>query len=199
MKSKFSFSLILQSFFAVGTFAVTKIIPTDPGTGPTTAEFYSGGNLFFDGPKIDIVNDTSFDWWYFDAVSSDGTYQLTVNFFTTLATTLGFATSFGTTNFVLFTAMYPNGTEYQQFGFAGPVTISDGLFGIKGYWSGTGFTFQGTADLSYYKILIDSPALGIKGSMTFNSVCFFGNQLHLSKFWIYKLWKSMRYAETNFN
>jgi hypothetical protein len=171
MKSRFFFPLILQSLFAVGTFAVTKIIPTDPGTGPTTAEFYSGGTLFFDGPKIDIVNDTSFDWWYFDAVSNDGTYQLTVNFFTTLATTLGFATSFGTTNFVLFTAMYPNGTEYQQFGFAGPVTISDGLFGIKGNWSGTGFTFQGTADLSYYKIVIDSPALGIEGSMIFNSVC----------------------------
>ncbi|KAH8765150.1 hypothetical protein BGZ57DRAFT_990240 [Hyaloscypha finlandica] len=168
MKSSFSFTLILQALFAVGTFAVTKIIPTDPGTGPTTAEFYFGGTPFFDGPKIDIANETSFDWWYFDAVSSDGTYQLTVNFFTTLATTLGFATSFGTTNFAIFTAMYLNGTEYQQFGFAGPVTISGGLFGIKANWSGIGFTFQGTADLSYYKIIIDSPALGINGSVTFN-------------------------------
>jgi hypothetical protein len=171
MKSNFTFSLILQSLLAVGAFAVTKIIPTDPGTGPTTAQFYSGDSPFFDGPKIDFVNGTSFDWWYFDAVSSDGTYQLTVTFYTTVATTLGFATGFGTTNFVTFTAMYPNGTEYQQFGFAGPVVISDGLFGIEGNWTGTGFTFQGTADLSYYRIDIDSPALGIEGSLTFNSVC----------------------------
>jgi hypothetical protein len=171
MQSSFSLLFVLQLLLAVGTFAVTKIIPTDPGTGPTTAEFYSGDSPFFDGPKIDFVNGTSFDWWYFDAVSSDGTYQLTVTFYTTVATTLGFATGFGTTNFVSFTAMYPNGTEYQQFGFAGPAIISNGFFGIQGNWTGTGFTFQGTADLSYYKIIIDSPALGIQGSMTFNSVC----------------------------
>jgi hypothetical protein len=171
MKSFFSSSLILQSLLFVGAFAVTKIIPTDPGIGPTTAQFYSGDSLFFDGPKLDFVNGTSFDWWYFDAVSSDGSYQLTVTFYTTVATTLGFATGFGTTNFVTFTAMYPNGTEYQQFGFAGPVVISDGLFGIEGNWTGTGFTFSGTADLSYYRIDIDSPALGIKGCMVFDSVC----------------------------
>jgi hypothetical protein len=171
MKSFFCFSMVLQSLLFVGAFAVTKLIPTDPGIGATSAEFYSGDSPFFDGPKLDFVNGTSFDWWYFDAVSSDGSYQLTVTFYTTVATTLGFATGFGTTNFVTFTAMYPNGTEYQQFGFAGPVVISDGLFGIKGNWTGTGFTFSGTADLSHYKIDIDSPALGIEGSMVFDSVC----------------------------
>jgi hypothetical protein len=171
MKSRFSLSLVLQLLFAVGTFAVTKIIPTTPGIGATTAQFYSGDSPYFDGPKLDFVNGTSFDWWYFDAVSSDGTYQLTVTFYTTVATTLGFATGFGTTNFVTFTAAYPNGTEYQQFGFAGPVTVSDGLFGIEGNWTGTGFSFTGTADLSYYRIDIDSPSLGIDGSFTFNSVC----------------------------
>jgi hypothetical protein len=170
MKSFFSFPLILQLLFFVGSFAVTKIIPTDPGIGATTAQFYSGDSPFFDGPKLDFVNGTSFGWWYFDAVSSDGSYQLTITFYTTVATTLGFATGFGTTNFVTFTAMYPNGTEYQQFGFAGPVVISDGLFGIEGNWTGTGFTFSGTADLSYYRIDIDSPALGIEGCMEFNSV-----------------------------
>ena len=182
MKSSFSFPLVLQSFFALGVFAVTKIIPTTPGVGATTAQFYSGDSPFFDGPKLDFVNGTSFDWWYFDAVSFDGTYQLTVTFYTTVATTLGFATGFGTTNFVTFTAMYPNGTEFQQFGFAGPVTVSDGFFGIAGNWSGTGFSFTGTADLSYYRIDIDSPALGIDGSMTFNSVRVM-NEKSVSSLW----------------
>jgi len=171
MKSSSSLSIVLQSLFALGAFAVTKTIPTTPGVGATTAQFYSGDSPFFDGPELDFVNGTSFDWWYFDAVSTDGTYQLTVTFYTTVATTLGFATPFPTTNFVTFTAMYPNGTEYQQFGFAGPAIVSDGFFGIEGNWTGTGFTFTGTADLSYYRIDIDSPALGIDGSMTFNSVC----------------------------
>jgi hypothetical protein len=171
MKSSFSLSIFLQFLLAVGSFAVTKVIPTTPGLGATTAQFYSGDSPFFDGPKLDFVNGTSFDWWYFDAVSSDGSYQLTITFYTTVATTLGFATGFGTTNFVSFTALYPNGTEYQQFDFAGPAIVSDGPFGIEGNWTGTGFTFTGSADLSYYHIDIDSPALGIDGSVTFQSVC----------------------------
>jgi hypothetical protein len=172
MRSNISLSVLVQLLLAVRVFAtaVTKVIPTTPGVGATTAQFYSGDSPFFDAPKLDFVNGTSFDWWYFDAVSFDGTYQITITFYTTVATTLGFATGFGTTNFVSFTVSYPNGTEYQQFGFAGPAIVSDGPVGIEGNWTGTGFTFVGSADLSYYQINIDSPALGIEGSMTFHSV-----------------------------
>jgi hypothetical protein len=127
----------------------------------------------FDAPKVDFINGTSFDWWYFDAVSSDGSYQLTITFYNTVATTLGFATGFGTTSFVSFTALNPNGTEYQQFGFAGPAIVSDGIFGIDGNWTGTGFTFSGSADSSQYRIDINSPALSIDGSLTFESARIF--------------------------
>jgi hypothetical protein len=161
MRSNISLSVLVQLLLAVRVFAtaVTKVIPTTPGVGATTAQFYSGDSPFFDAPKLDFVNGTSFDWWYFDAVSFDGTYQITITFYTTVATTL-----------VSFTVSYPNGTEYQQFGFAGPAIVSDGPVGIEGNWTGTGFTFVGSADLSYYQINIDSPALGIEGSMTFHSV-----------------------------
>jgi hypothetical protein len=173
MKSGFFLSLTLQFLLAVGILAttVTKTIPTAPGIGATTAQFYSGDSPFFDGSKLDFVNGSSFDWWYFDAVSTDGTYELTVTFYNADATTLGFPTGFGTVNFVTFTAVWPNGTEYQQFGFAGPAVVSEGPFGIEGNWTGLGFTFSGTADLSYYRIDIDSPSLGITGSFIFDSVC----------------------------
>ena len=172
MKSiRSSLFLVLPFLFAARSFVTTtKVIPSTPGLGATTAEFYSGESNFFDGPKLDFVNGTSFDWWYFDAVSSDGSTQLTITFFNTVATTLGFGAGFGTTNFVSFTAYFPNGTEYQQFGLAGPAIVTEGLFGIEGNWTGTGFTFVGTADLSYYRIDIDSPALGIQGYMAFDSV-----------------------------
>jgi hypothetical protein len=172
MRPTISLFVVLQLFLTVGALAtVTKVIPPTPGLGATTAEFYSGEPPFSDRPKLDFVNGTSFDWWYFDAVSSDGTYQLTITFFNTVATTLGFGAPFPSTNFVSFTAYFPNGTEYQQFDFAGPAIVTDGLFGIEGNWTGTGFTFVGSADLSYYEINIDSPALGIQGSVVFDSVC----------------------------
>ena len=180
MRSNISLFVVLQLFLTAGAFVTaTKVIPPTPGVGATTAEFYSGESPFFDGPKLDFVNGTSFDWWYFDTVSSDGTYQLTITFFNTVATTLGFGSLFPSTNFVSFTAYFPNGTEYQQFDFAGPAIVTDGPFGIEGNWTGTGFTFVGSADLSCYEINIDSPALGIQGSVVFDSVCllYFQHQL----------------------
>jgi hypothetical protein len=181
MRSYIFLSVVLRLLLVVEALAtVTKVIPPTPGLGATTAEFYSGDSPFFDGPKLDFVNGTSFDWWYFDTVSSDGTYQLTITFFNTVATTLGFGTPFPSTNFVSFTAYFPNGAEYQQFDFAGPAIVTDGPFGIEGNWTGTGFAFVGSADLSYYEINIDSPALGIQGSVVFDSVCLLYLQYHLS-------------------
>ncbi|KAK4903971.1 hypothetical protein LTR49_026496 [Elasticomyces elasticus] len=44
-------------------------IPPSLTTPSTTEYFYSGTTL--DGPKVGPVNGTTWDWWYFDAISSD--------------------------------------------------------------------------------------------------------------------------------
>lgn len=187
MKSRLSILALVLWLTTITTASpntITKTIPSTPGLGPTTAEFYSGSSPFFDGPKLDFINGSSFDWWYFDAVSSDGKTQLTITFFTTVATTLGFGADFGTTNFVSFLAAFPNGTQYQQFDFAGPVVIQEGRFGIRANWTGTGFSFEGSRDLGFYRVVVDSDRLRIHGDMTFDSVSFEKGKLFLRWFWI---------------
>ena len=46
--------------------------------------------------------------------------------------------------------------------------------GSSGLWSGTGASWEGAADLSRYVVSLDAPALGIKGTVIFESVslCF---------------------------
>src|SRR5882757_9231402 len=49
--------------------------------GPSQVQFTSCASGA-DGPRVVPINATTFDWWYFDAVSDDGTQALTVTFFT---------------------------------------------------------------------------------------------------------------------
>ena len=48
---------------------------------------------------------------------------------------------------------------------AGEATIVTDGDEASGVWKGTGFEFQGTPDLSKYTVTVDSPALGISGTL----------------------------------
>ncbi|EGD95713.1 hypothetical protein TESG_03182 [Trichophyton tonsurans CBS 112818] len=56
---------------------------------PSKAQFLSGEGDF-DSPKLNFVNETVYDWWYFDAVSDDGDSSITVCFFTSSSTAFPF-------------------------------------------------------------------------------------------------------------
>lgn len=55
-------------------------------------------------------------------------------------------------------------------GSLGEATVVTNGNGASGDWKGTGFSFEGTSDLSSYTVTIDSPLLGVKGTLVLDSV-----------------------------
>lgn len=148
----------------------TVIVPPTAQNRSATAVFKSSPHLALDAPKLDLVNATAFDWWYFDAIAADGSAQVGITLFNTDTTTLGFPISIGTTNFVLCTAYFPNGTIYEQMIPADVATIVTAGDGASGAWAGTGVSFVGSPNLKTYVVTVDAPQLALKGTIKLRSV-----------------------------
>jgi hypothetical protein len=176
-------SLSLLAPFAASSVASRHnyIIPSIPATVPSSVQFKSSGNGF-DSPHVSPVNATTWEWWYFDAVSNDQTYQVVIVFYT--ASTSGFAflppkpnelpvqITVGIPGSPSFT---PGGIQ-NEWAYATQAEVATSGQGASGQWNGTGISFEGTADLSRYVIKVDAPNMGpnggIKGCVTFTSVGF---------------------------
>lgn len=130
----------------------------------------SNNRLPFDRPKIDIVNRTAFDWWYFDAVSSDGSSQVVVNFYTSDISTLGFPPLLDTTTFVQFTTKFKNESIYEQVFPANGASIATTGDGSSGYLKDSGASWVGSPSMSQYTVNVDVPVLGIKGHIKLHRV-----------------------------
>ena len=59
-----------------------ELVPAKTSTSHNSLVQFISGTNSLDGPKIGPVNDTVFDWWYFDAVAADGETSIVVTFFT---------------------------------------------------------------------------------------------------------------------
>lgn len=168
-----NFGLAASALFSSARAASTLVVPNRVATGPSIPQFVSGASAF-DGPKLtNEVNGTSFDWWYFDAVSSDSQAAVVIVFYLTTSIAFPFVLPGAVLSVDIF-ATYPDGTQVffpendpPIFGSANIVTNGDGA---SGTWDGTGFSFEGAPDLSSYTVTIDSPILGISGTLQLNSV-----------------------------
>ncbi|KAH8669029.1 hypothetical protein BX600DRAFT_266435 [Xylariales sp. PMI_506] len=140
--------------------------------GPTTPEHYSvAGGL--DQPKLSplAANATSYDWWYFDAVSASTDQSLTLVFYD--AGPLGFLEPFDLGPLsVSLAGSFSDGLPFDIIAPAlGGVSIEnteDG--GISADWVGSGFNFTGTSLDSaspIYTISIDAPDFGVEGTIKF--------------------------------
>lgn len=125
-----------------------------------------------DGPRVYPINGTTFDWWYFDAVSDDGEHALTVIFFT--SSFVGFSfdllNAIDPLNVYVF---YNNGGDGFSFPISSTsVTIKLDGDGASGDWTGSGASFQGAADLSTYKVTFKKTLLNpsVEGTFTLKSV-----------------------------
>jgi len=151
----------------------TIVVPNYFVTAPSYSKLVSGVSGL-DGPKIRPNNVTSFEWWYFDAVSEDGLTSVVIAFY--LATDLGFpllgpGSAISVDIFVSFDdgtiLFYPLN---NLPGYAGSATVVTDGDGSSGCWASTGFRWTGTGNMSQYVVSINSPSLGIKGSLTLDSV-----------------------------
>ena len=163
-------SALCASFVA----AQTVTFPNTITTGESTAQYISGASGL-DGPKVTpSINATTYDWWYFDALSSDASMGIVVVFY--LSTDLGFPfVPPGSALSVDIFATFEDGSLVflplsDIPGDAGSATITTNGDGASGVWEGTGFQFQGAPDLSSYTVTIDNPTLGISGTLDLKSV-----------------------------
>lgn len=173
--------LILSTLWALlvmrAARSATTTVPNVIQTGTSIAQFVSGTSGL-DSPKVHPNNATTFDWWYFDAVSEDSLSSVVIVFY--LSTDLGFPFLLpGSAISVDIFVSFDDGT-YLFFPLnnlpltAGEATVVTDGNGSSGVWESTGFQWTGLSNLSQYVVTIDSPSLGISGSLTLNSVRTFG-------------------------
>jgi hypothetical protein len=87
MKLYSDLAQILATFLQPALSNSVDVYPNSVNTGNSVAQFTSGVTGF-DGPKVSSLNGTSYDWWYFDAVSSTSNASIVLVFY--IATDAGF-------------------------------------------------------------------------------------------------------------
>ncbi|MCJ1388303.1 hypothetical protein MMC18_001149 [Xylographa bjoerkii] len=151
----------------------TQVYSPDTVNGTSDVLFTSSADGL-DGPKVRTVNTTSYDWWYFDAVSEDQQFNVVFTFFAAPATGLGIPLDGAPDNAILMASICMSYPE-QEISFVGEVPATEAKVvsvgnGASGSWEGTGMGFLGTSDLSNYVVYIDSASLGVQGFMSLQSL-----------------------------
>lgn len=152
-----------------GSLGTTTTIPSTVATGDSIAKFVSS-EYGLDGPKLSSVNSTSFEWWYFDAISADLTTSIVVVFYAALSSGFLFLDKTTDVTFVSIKVSFPNGTSSDFDIAASEATITTLQDSSSGCFEGTGSSWIGAADLSSYIVTIDSPSNGIVGTFSLKSL-----------------------------
>jgi hypothetical protein len=181
MKSSFllnAFSVIPILAFLVAPAQSTRAcspasyfyFPSIPADYSTDVLYESFQGIALDSPKLDILNSSTWDWWYFDVVSYSLDQTISVVF--TISDPVNFAAQdlFNETTFVQIHARFLNETRYLNLFPAKLATIKTEGEGSWGQFVGSGMSWDGTADLSKYVLTFDDNELGINGSITLDSV-----------------------------
>lgn len=158
------------------------IFPATAQNLPSHVQFESDSSLLppilppygLDGPKIDIVNASVFNWWYFDAVdSTDPRVSLVVTLFAASSDAFPYLAPSpeGKVLTAYLWASFPNGTVFAEYVTAEIATVVALGDGSKGDWDPTGFSWEGAGDMSRYEVRIESGEMDVSGRMELGSVC----------------------------
>ncbi|KAJ5681905.1 uncharacterized protein N7477_001845 [Penicillium maclennaniae] len=115
------------------------------------------------------ANRTSFDLWYFDAVSKTTSAAINIVFYNT-----GDFHANPNPLAVQVYGTFDNGTEFSAQALAsGGAVIENNAHGVSGDWKGTGASFRGSnLDKPHveYEIKFDSPDIGLSGTYRLNTL-----------------------------
>lgn len=166
---------------------IFTILPTAQD-GPSQARFHiptpnqtlpTDSLLALDKPQVSNITNSTFDWWYFDAVSdTDPRESLVVTFFAAPATAFPFIKSTDSVLIAYIWATFANGSIFARYQPATLATVSGGQSAHSpsaGNWSSTGFSWEALEDdLSRYEVVIASTEMGVHGRFVLSSVrpCF---------------------------
>ncbi|KAK9364411.1 hypothetical protein V1509DRAFT_66792 [Lipomyces kononenkoae] len=146
-----------------------KVIPSAVFSGNVVANTIST-NANLDGPQLSAVNSSSYEWWYFDAVSQDLKSAITIVFYTALASGFGFIPSISNVTVVGVDFLFPNGTTSSIELTATEVVITTIDQGSSAVYKDTGAGWHGAPDLSCYKVKINAPEYGVVGTFELKSI-----------------------------
>ncbi|KAK2765076.1 hypothetical protein FQN54_008775 [Arachnomyces sp. PD_36] len=171
----------------------TTVIPPTAIPGQSIANFdpfipkspFSG----IDGPNVLPINNTAFDWWYFDVVAlpdsqsssetnetNDSLASIVVTLFS--ATNEGFpflAPTADAENVLTayFWVTFPNGTLVSRYvhGETAAKVVTSPQGGSSGKFDSTGFSWEGEGDMSRYRIDVDAmDIVGLKGVIELETI-----------------------------
>ena len=157
-----------------------SVYPTHTYTLPSTVQ--NGASSMqtnsrqgpLDGPKLDFINASSFDWWYFDVVSYSNKASIVLVFESASSFARGDTTELPSPtekiNTVSISGSFPNGTLFRTETVSGDAIVTTVGDGSSGNWTGTGAGWVGTPDLSSWTVTFDAPHLGFKGEIKIKSV-----------------------------
>ncbi|KAJ7748645.1 hypothetical protein B0H16DRAFT_1663509 [Mycena metata] len=154
--------ILYQAFFAFASRRVEQsfYIPStlQNRTSYTVFESLASG---LDGPKVQPINATTFDWWYFDVVSTNPP---------DLSTAVCIPTPDSVTDITVAVLWisFPNGTLWSTASHADGATVKVNGDYTDGTWDNSGFSW--TSKESGYLIEIDAPDAGVTGTISFRTV-----------------------------
>jgi hypothetical protein len=119
----------------------------------------------FEVPKISAINQTAWEYWYFDSVSSDGKSGVAVTFFKDPSTSF-----LGLGNLRLeLEAVWSNGTTFSTLLFVNESTVTTCGDVTQGVWNTTSqgivFSFQISKKLKQVDIVVSGPQISGTFSM----------------------------------
>lgn len=170
MRLSLGFTFLAQILAVVTSQVVVNVLPDHVTDGASIVQLTSQTSGF-DAPKVLSLNSTTFDWWYFDVVSTDLDYSLVLVFFNSAPTGLWDgvpdlpSTLYGTVGITL-----PDGSALNSAVLGSQLTVITTDNGSSGSLNGTGWGWTSKPDMSQYEVIIDDPAAGIQGTVILNSV-----------------------------
>ncbi|KAJ7749630.1 hypothetical protein B0H16DRAFT_1461039 [Mycena metata] len=163
--------ILYQAFFAFASRRVEQsfYIPSTlkNRTSYTVFESLASG---LDGPKVQPINATTFDWWYFDVVSTNPADLSTavVTFFSTPPGAFPLLTPSTDITVAVLWISFSNGTLWSTASYADGATVKVNGDYTDGTWDDSGLSWTSTE--SGYLIEIDAPDAGVTGTISFRTV-----------------------------
>lgn len=166
--SAFKFATALSLASTVASASI-QVIPSAITTKPSNVIFTSS-DAGLDSAKVTPLNASTYEWWYFDAVSSDHELNVVVVFYAAPTTGFPYPSSFDSATVVEVSTRFANGTTTNVFIDASEAVITTVDNGSSGSYNGSGSGWVGSPDMSHYVVTINSPEYDLYGTLTLNSI-----------------------------
>lgn len=146
----------------------TEVIPALQSNETSIAKF-TASSYGLDASHVHPINESAYEWFYFDAVSQDGHYSVVFTFYTAPETGFqGGGPAYNIVPATLTVGIPEEPSFFYEHLYAKEVVLKSTGNGASGDWVDTGYKFDGKSDLSQYSLQVDSN--DVKGCVDFKAV-----------------------------